>query len=66
VLSEHEANIYAMQHDRTSRDVSMDDAEIDIDLETRGHEHVDELLHGLSEAGYDIEVLTGKEERKEN
>ena len=66
VLSEHEANIYAMQHDRTSRDVSMDDAEIDIDLETRGHEHVDELLHGLSEAGYDIEVLTRKEERKES
>ncbi|WP_436902482.1 threonine ammonia-lyase [Halovenus halobia] len=62
VLSEHEANIYAMQHDRTSRDVSMDDAEIDIDLETRGHEHIDELLHGLAEAGYDIEVLTRKEE----
>lgn len=62
VLSEHEANIYALQHDRTSRDVSMDDAEIDIDLETRGHDHVDRVIAGLEDAGYDIEVLTGRED----
>jgi threonine dehydratase len=62
VLSEHEANIYALRHDRTSRDVSMDDAEIDIDLETRGHDHVACVIAGLEEAGYDIEVLTGRED----
>ncbi len=62
VLSEHEANIYALRHDRTSRDVSMDDAEIDIDLETRGHDHIGRVLAGLEDAGYDIEVLTGREE----
>jgi threonine dehydratase len=62
VLSEHEANIYALRHDRTSRDVSMDDAEIDIDLETRGHDHVARVIAGLEEAGYDIEVLTGRED----
>ncbi len=60
VLSENEANIYAIQHDRTSRDVSMDDAEIEIDLETRGHDHVRELLAALDDAGYEIDVLTGE------
>jgi threonine dehydratase len=58
VLSEYEANIYAIQHDRTSRDVSMDSAEIEIDLETRGHNHIEALLGGLAEAGYDIDVMT--------
>ncbi|WP_336326641.1 threonine ammonia-lyase [Halovenus sp. HT40] len=66
VLSEYEANIYALRHDRTSRDVSMDDAEIDIDLETRGHDHIDDLLDGLAEAGYDIDVLTRREDMERN
>mgnify|MGYP006284446775 CR=1 FL=1 len=59
VLSEKEANIYAIQHDRTSRDVSMDDAEIEIDLETRGHDHVRAVVDALEAEGYDIEILTG-------
>ena len=59
VLSEKEANIYAIQHDRTSRDVSMDDAEIEIDLETRGHDHVRDVVDALEAKGYDIEILTG-------
>jgi threonine dehydratase len=58
VLSEYAANIYALRYDRTSRDVSMDAAEIEIDLETRGHDHFEDLLEGLAEAGYDIDVLT--------
>ncbi|MFC6721193.1 threonine ammonia-lyase [Halobacteriaceae archaeon SHR40] len=62
VISEQEANIYAIQHDRTSRDVSMDDAEIEIDLETRGHDHVTELIDALETAGYEIEILTGETE----
>jgi len=58
IISEQEANIYAIQHDRTSRDVSMDAAEVEIDLETRGHDHVERLLDALEAAGYEIEVLT--------
>ncbi len=58
ILSRAEANIYAIRHDRTSRDVSMDDAEVEVDLETRGHDHVDELLDALESGGYEIEVLT--------
>jgi len=60
VLSTNEANIYGIQHDRTSRDISMDDAEVEIDLETKGHDHVAAVLNALETAGYDIEVLTGE------
>jgi threonine dehydratase len=58
IISGAEANIYAIQHDRTSRDVSMDAAEVEIDLETRGHDHVAALVDALEAGGYEIEILT--------
>jgi threonine dehydratase len=58
ILAEHGANIYAIQHDRTSRDVAMDDAEVELDIETRGPEHVDALVDALEAAGYPVTVLT--------
>jgi threonine dehydratase len=58
VITREEANIYAIQHDRTSRDISMDDAEVEIDLETRGPDHVEQLLDALESGGYEVEVLT--------
>jgi threonine dehydratase len=57
ILAAHGANIYAIQHDRTSRDVAMDDAEVELDLETRGPDHVDALVDALEGAGYPITVL---------
>ena len=57
VISAHQANIYGIQHDRTSRDVGMGDAEVELDLETRGQAHVDELLDALAGRGYEVEVL---------
>ncbi len=57
VIAGQRANIYAIQHDRTSRDVGMDDAEVELDLETRGHDHVEELLAALRERGYEAERL---------
>jgi len=57
VISDQQANIYAIEHGRTSRDVAMNDAEVELDLETRGPDHVDELLEALREAGYEVEVL---------
>ncbi|MFB6074132.1 MAG: threonine ammonia-lyase [Haloarculaceae archaeon] len=58
ILSEQRANIYAIQHDRTSRDVGLDDAEVELDLETRGPDHVEQLLGALRGAGYEVEVLS--------
>jgi len=58
IVSAEDANIYAVKHDRTSRDVSMDAAEIEVDIETRGTEHVLSLIDALEAGGYEIDVLT--------
>ena len=57
VIADAQANIYAIQHDRTSRDIGMNATEVELDLETRGPEHVDALLDSLRENGFDVEVL---------
>ena len=57
VIAEERANIYAIQHDRTSRDIAMSDTEVEIDLETRGHDHVERLLERLRADGFDVDVL---------
>ncbi|WP_049921568.1 threonine ammonia-lyase [Halopiger djelfimassiliensis] len=57
IFTAHQANIYAIHHDRTSRDVEMSDTEVEIELEMRGPDHVDEFLSALREAGYEVDVL---------
>ncbi|MFB6078172.1 MAG: threonine ammonia-lyase [Halarchaeum sp.] len=57
ILTDERANIYAIQHDRTNRDVAMNAAEVELDIETRGEEHVRDLLARLRDAGYDVDVL---------
>jgi len=64
VIAELRANIYAIQHDRTARDVGMSSAEVELDLETRGHDHVAEVVSGLEERGYPVEMLTGADAGK--
>ena len=57
VIASYDANINAIQHDRTSRNVAMSAAEVELDIETRGHEHVRELVEGLRDHGYEVELL---------
>ncbi len=57
IISDHQANIYAIQHDRTSRDIAMNAAEVVLDIETHGHDHIDELLAALEARGYEVETL---------
>ncbi|WP_336036087.1 threonine ammonia-lyase [Halobacterium yunchengense] len=59
VVADARANIYAVQHDRTNRDIAMNAAEVELDLETRGPEHVDALLSRIREEGFDVTVLNG-------
>ncbi len=59
LIAEKRANIYAFQHDRTSRGIGMNDAEVEIELETRGQDHIDELLEHLRANGYEVDVLSG-------
>lgn len=57
VIAAHRANIFAFHHDRTSRDIGMNDAEVEIEIETRGPKHVETLLEDLRMNGYAVEVL---------
>lgn len=57
ILAENRTNVYAIQHDRTARDIGMSSAEVELDLETRGHEHVEELITSLEAHGYPVELL---------
>ena len=57
VLRDSKANIYAIRHDRTSRDVALDAAEVELDLETRGTEHAEEVVAALRGRGYDVDVV---------
>ncbi|ELZ08114.1 threonine dehydratase [Natrinema thermotolerans DSM 11552] len=57
VFTAHRANIYAIHHDRTSREVEMSDTEVEIELEMRGPDHVDAFLSALRDAGYEVDVL---------
>ncbi|SFB82908.1 L-threonine ammonia-lyase [Halobiforma haloterrestris] len=57
IFTAHQANIYAIHHDRTSRGVELNDTEVEIELEMRGPDHVEEFLADLREEGYDVDVL---------
>ncbi|NGM68190.1 threonine ammonia-lyase [Natronolimnobius sp. AArcel1] len=57
IFTAHQANIYAIYHDRTSRDVEMSDTEVEIELEMRGPDHVEAFLETMREAGYEVDVL---------
>jgi threonine dehydratase len=52
VISRHRANIVQTSYDRAYYGVNMGDAVIEINFETRGPEHIDELISALSAAGY--------------
>jgi threonine dehydratase len=56
LLTEYRTNIYAIEHDRASKDIAVNAAEVELDLETRGHEHVAKLLDALESHGYEVEV----------
>ncbi|QLD89859.1 threonine ammonia-lyase [Natronomonas salina] len=58
LLADNRTNIHAIEHDRASKDIAMNAAEVELDLETRGPEHVLDLLETLEAAGYEVEVLS--------
>ena len=57
IIADARANIYGIRHERTSLDMSLGGVEVELDLETRGHEHVAELIAELEAHGYAVEVL---------
>ena len=51
------ANIHGVEHDRGRVDVSIGQAEVALDLDTRGPAHVDEVLGALKAHGYPVRRL---------
>jgi threonine dehydratase len=52
ILAEHRANIVETAYDRAYHGVNLGDTAIDITMETRGPDHIAELLAALVAAGY--------------
>ena len=59
IVAEERANIYAIQHDRTNRDVAMNATDVELDLKSRGPQHVDALLTRIRDEGFEVTVLNG-------
>jgi len=57
VLSHIGANIFQVSHDRHKSSLPLGEAEVILDLETRGSGHIQEILLVLEEEGYRPEVL---------
>jgi len=56
-IAETRANIYRISHDRRSIALSVGRTEVLLELETRGYEHIEEVIRYLTGRGYDVEVL---------
>ena len=52
LIAEHRANIVDTLHNRAYYGVNLGDTAIDVTLETRGREHVEEILAALTAQGY--------------
>jgi threonine dehydratase len=57
ILADHRANIVETAYDRAYHGVNLGDTAIDITMETRGPEHIAELLAALVAAGYTHERI---------
>jgi len=57
ILAQHRANIVETSYDRAYHNVNLGDTAIDITMETRGPEHIAELLSAISAAEYTHERI---------
>jgi threonine dehydratase len=57
VLAQHRANIVETSYDRAYHNVNLGDTAIDVTMETRGPEHIAELISALSANGYTHERI---------
>jgi threonine dehydratase len=48
------ANIIEIEHTRAFRELTLNETEVEVSLETRGPEHVEEIMDALREAGFRI------------
>lgn len=51
------ANIFLINHDRRSKSLALGKTEVSLELETRGYEHIKEIIRYLEERGYTPTVI---------
>jgi threonine dehydratase len=56
VLSDANANVVEVLHTRHGRGLQISEVELELSVETRGPDHVDEVLQRLRDAGYEPNV----------
>lgn len=50
------ANIFLISHDRRSKSIALGKTEVSLELETRGYEHIREVIEYLEKRGYALSV----------
>jgi len=56
MLAEERANVVAVEHHRFGRRLRLEEVEVVLELETRGHEHIEHIKTVLRERGYLVGV----------
>jgi len=56
LISDQKANVLHIFHDRNVKNLPIYITRVDLELETRGYDHVDEIVRGLNAAGYALEL----------
>ncbi|MGD2030501.1 MAG: threonine ammonia-lyase [Desulfobacterales bacterium] len=56
LISGLKANVLHIYHDRCARDLPIYVTRVDLELETRGSDHIEEITHQLDMAGYEMEL----------
>lgn len=54
IIADYNANVISIYHNRADESMAIDDCFLDLVLETRDHEHVEQIRTALIEAGYDL------------
>jgi threonine dehydratase len=57
IIAEAGANIVGVDHHREGVAVHLGEVDVSLQIETRGPEHIDELLGALAQQGYSVESL---------
>jgi threonine dehydratase len=57
ILAQHRANIVETSYDRAYHNVNLGDTAIDVTMETRGPDHIAELISALGANGYTHERI---------
>lgn len=58
IAAEAGANVIAVNHDRIKQGISLKQAEVELVLETRNQEHIDQVVSELARAGYPAEKFS--------